>query len=157
MRTLDPCRRQILLVRTLLPPCPRHFLECGSSASAFPVAPLPMSLPQSRPPTPSFRSSPCKPNDGFCGPTTMTELLRESNISSRLAQSFSARFGSLPRVFRAPGRVNLIGEHTDYNDGFVLPAAIDLYTWIAIAPRQDRQLHVFSENLQESAVLDLRD
>ncbi len=87
----------------------------------------------------------------------MTELLSESNIASRLAQSFSVRFGSLPRIFRAPGRVNLIGEHTDYNDGFVLPAAIDLYTWIAIAPRQDHELHVFSENLDESAVIELRD
>jgi galactokinase len=87
----------------------------------------------------------------------MAELLRESNIAIRLAQSFSARFGSVPRIFRAPGRVNLIGEHTDYNDGFVLPAAIDLYAWIAIAPRHDHQLHAFSENLQESAVLDLHD
>ena len=41
------------------------------------------------------------------------------------------------RVYRAPGRVNLIGEHTDYNDGFVMPAAIDLCTWVAIEPRDD--------------------
>ena len=87
----------------------------------------------------------------------MTELLRETNIPSRLAQSFSARFGSTPRIFRAPGRVNLIGEHTDYNDGFVLPAAIDLYTWTAIAPSQDHKLHAFSENLNESSELDLGD
>ncbi len=87
----------------------------------------------------------------------MTELLREINIPSRLAQTFSTRFGSTPRVFRAPGRVNLIGEHTDYNDGFVLPAAIDLYTWTAVAPRRDQKLHAFSENLSESAELDLRD
>jgi len=87
----------------------------------------------------------------------MTELLRETNLASRLAQTFSARYGSAPRIFRAPGRVNLIGEHTDYNDGFVLPAAIDLYTWIAASPRPDQQLHAFSENLNESAELDLRD
>jgi len=60
-------------------------------------------------------------------------------------------------VFRAPGRVNLIGEHTDYNDGFVLPAAINLYTWVAIAPRPDQVLRVFSENLNETAEIDLRE
>src|SRR5215470_3187134 len=73
----------------------------------------------------------------------------------RLAQSFSARFAAAPRIFRAPGRVNLIGEHTDYNDGFVLPAAIDLYTWTAAAPRKDRRLRVYSENLEESSEIDL--
>ena len=73
----------------------------------------------------------------------------------RLAQSFSARFAATPRIFRAPGRVNLIGEHTDYNDGFVLPAAIDLYTWTAAAPRNDRRLRVYSENLEESSEIDL--
>src|ERR1700747_3632827 len=87
----------------------------------------------------------------------MTELLRETNLASRLVQSFSARFGSTPRIFRAPGRVNLIGEHTDYNDGFVLPAAIDLYTWTAIAPRSDRTLRVYSENLAESCEINLSD
>ena len=73
----------------------------------------------------------------------------------RLAQSFSARFASTPRIFRAPGRVNLIGEHTDYNDGFVLPAAIDLYTWTATSLRNDRRLCVYSENLEESSEIDL--
>src|SRR5207302_1003433 len=74
-----------------------------------------------------------------------------------LLRSFSAHFGETvkPRIFRAPGRVNLIGEHTDYNDGFVLPAAIDLYTWTAIAPRADRKLVVFSQNLNEAAEIDL--
>ena len=73
----------------------------------------------------------------------------------RLAQSFSARFASAPRIFRAPGRVNLIGEHTDYNDGFVFPAAIDLYTWAAVSPRNDSRLRVYSENLDESSEIDL--
>ena len=41
-----------------------------------------------------------------------------------VAERFRAKFGTNPRVYRAPGRVNLIGEHTDYNDGFVMPAAI---------------------------------
>ena len=47
----------------------------------------------------------------------------------------------------APGRVNLIGEHTDYNDGYVFPAAIDRYVAVAVARRHDRTLHAFSENL----------
>jgi len=87
----------------------------------------------------------------------MTDQPAPYAIPSRLAHLFSARFSAKPRTFRAPGRVNLIGEHTDYNDGFVLPSAIDLYTWTAIAPRRDHRLHVFSENLGEAAEIDLTD
>src|SRR5260370_2033656 len=86
----------------------------------------------------------------------MPERKHDEIISSRLAKTFFARFAAAPHhIFRAPGRVNLIGEHTDYNDGFVLPAAIALCTWTAIAPRKDHELHVFSENLNETAELDL--
>src|ERR1700688_1403928 len=74
-----------------------------------------------------------------------------------LIQHFKKLFGDHPRIFRAPGRVNLIGEHTDYNDGFVMPAAIDLSVWAAIAPRDDRKLVVHSENFSESAEIDLDD
>jgi len=79
----------------------------------------------------------------------------QADIVKSVSATFSARFGSTPRIFRAPGRVNLIGEHTDYNDGFVLPAAIDLYTWTAIAPRSDRKIVVFSQNFSELAEIDL--
>jgi len=85
----------------------------------------------------------------------MTDQPSPSSIPVRLSRLFSKQFASAPRVFRAAGRVNLIGEHTDYNDGFVLPAAIDLYTWTAVAPRSDHRLQVFSENLDESAEIDL--
>ena len=68
---------------------------------------------------------------------------------------FHSHFQQESRLFRAPGRVNLIGEHTDYNEGFVLPAAIDLYCWTAIAPRRDTTILVHSENFKESAEMDL--
>lgn len=58
----------------------------------------------------------------------------------QLIARFKAEFGTEPKIFRAPGRVNLIGEHTDYNDGFVLPSAIGFYTHVAVAPRTDRKL-----------------
>ena len=60
-----------------------------------------------------------------------------------------------PKVYRAPGRVNLIGEHTDYNDGFVLPAALELATYAAIAPRDDRTLRIHSLLMDETVDFDL--
>ena len=68
----------------------------------------------------------------------------------QLLEDFRARFGSPATLYRAPGRVNLIGEHTDYNDGFVLPAAIEFYCWVAAAPRTDRTLVIHSENFNET-------
>jgi galactokinase len=68
----------------------------------------------------------------------------------QLLDGFRARFGGTASIYRAPGRVNLIGEHTDYNDGFVLPAAIEFYCWAAIAPRHDRKLVIHSEKFNES-------
>ena len=61
------------------------------------------------------------------------------------------------RIFRAPGRVNLIGEHTDYNDGFVLPTAINFSTWVTVTPRDDKRLEILSENFEERVTIDLDD
>src|SRR3982751_2601352 len=72
-----------------------------------------------------------------------------------LRKEFSSIFNEEPRVFRAPGRVNLIGEHTDYNGGFVLPMAIDRETALAIAERADRRIRVHSINLDQTAEFDL--
>ena len=69
---------------------------------------------------------------------------------------FHLLYGASGQVFRAPGRVNLIGEHTDYNDGFVMPAAIEFYTWIAVAPRDDRRLVIHSTNFPDSIEVDLQ-
>jgi galactokinase len=59
---------------------------------------------------------------------------------------FIELYGSQPRVFSAPGRVNLIGEHTDYNDGFVLPMAIDRRSFVAAAARDDKTIRAASTN-----------
>jgi galactokinase len=78
-------------------------------------------------------------------------MTRRSNILER----FRGRFGAEPRVYRAPGRVNLIGEHTDYNDGFAMPAAIEFYCWVAVGPRDDRKLKIYSEEFSTEAEADL--
>src|SRR5215813_2838771 len=81
----------------------------------------------------------------------------ELSLPARLQVSFQQRFGKKCSLVRAPGRVNLIGEHTDYNDGFVMPAAIDASTWVAIAPREDRTLRIYSEQFDEEFAFNLED
>src|SRR5438309_1313726 len=64
------------------------------------------------------------------------------------------RFHAEPDIFAAPGRVNLIGEHTDYAEGFVMPAAIDFATLAGISPRDDGKIIIYSENFKEERVFD---
>ena len=80
------------------------------------------------------------------------------DLSKQLSESFVKHFGDKPSlVVRAPGRVNLIGEHTDYNDGFVLPMAIDRAIWIAARPRMDRFVRIHSLDFEAEAVFSLDD
>jgi galactokinase len=65
-------------------------------------------------------------------------------ITQQLRSEFRARFDGDPRFVRAPGRVNLIGEHTDYNEGFVMPAAIAFDTWVGVAPSHTSEFAVYS-------------
>jgi galactokinase len=72
-----------------------------------------------------------------------------ANILTRFEQIFK----STPQlVVRAPGRINLIGEHTDYNGGFVLPAAIDKAIWFAATQRSDNELHFYAFDLDENFI-----
>ncbi len=78
------------------------------------------------------------------------------DLQPRVTTEFTQRNGSPPStIVRAPGRVNLIGEHTDYNDGFVLPMAIDRAIWIALSPRLDRHVRVHSLDFDDTAEFDL--
>ena len=78
---------------------------------------------------------------------------------ARAVRAFAERFGAPPEfVARAPGRVNLIGEHTDYNDGFVFPFAIDRRTVVTVGVRDDRLLRVastFDESVHEISLDEL--
>ena len=77
--------------------------------------------------------------------------------AKELSTTFQSLCVSEPRIYRAPGRVNLIGEHTDYNEGLVMPAAINFSTWVTVTPRDDRVIAVSSENFQETFKFDLDD
>ena len=74
--------------------------------------------------------------------------------AARLLSLHHSRFHARPRVFGAPGRVNLIGEHTDYAEGFVMPAAIDFATLAGISPRDDGKIVIYSENFHEERTFD---
>jgi galactokinase len=78
-----------------------------------------------------------------------------THTAQEVLDKFEQRFRHKGQLFRAPGRVNLIGEHTDYNDGFVLPAAINYSCWVAASPRHDQMLVVHSENFSDHAEVEL--
>jgi galactokinase len=75
----------------------------------------------------------------------MTAIMTES-----LKKTFSDCYATAPLIVKSPGRVNIIGEHTDYNEGFVLPAAIDKAAYIAMALREDDEIHLTALDLHET-------
>ncbi|MCB8980566.1 MAG: galactokinase [Ardenticatenaceae bacterium] len=80
------------------------------------------------------------------------------SLQEHVTAVFTEKYGTTPSlVVQAPGRVNLIGEHTDYNDGFVLPMAIDRGIWLALRPRDDDQVSVHSLDFGVTAVFHLND
>jgi galactokinase len=93
------------------------------------------------------------------------EAIRKEMLMAGLAtqmekvrDAFVQRFGKPPQIIvRAPGRVNLIGEHTDYNDGFVLPVAIDRQVLVAATPREDRMVHLYALDFEAHASFSLDD
>ena len=100
----------------------------------------------------------------MASPVAEPAILEETSQSNTpgldltdLANRFRTEIGREPHLYRAPGRVNLIGEHTDYNDGFVLPAALELSTWVAAAVRPDRLLGVRSSRGGDVLTFDLDD
>jgi galactokinase len=87
----------------------------------------------------------------------MEQMNDSKDTTSLVAHQFRELYGEPIGVFRAPGRVNLIGEHTDYNDGFVMPAALEFYTYVAAGPRTDRELSVYSIDFDETKCFHLDD
>jgi galactokinase len=78
-----------------------------------------------------------------------------TRLVAGLAEGFGKLYGARPQIYRAPGRVNLIGEHTDYNEGFVMPAAVAFSTYAAVAARQDRKLVIHSQEFAGKFEFDL--
>jgi galactokinase len=85
------------------------------------------------------------------GHSGLKKIMQTRDLTERFRKVFDDR----PRIFRAPGRVNLIGEHTQYKDGFVLPAAVAFSTYVAVAARSDSKLVIRSEEFPGNFDFDL--
>lgn len=80
------------------------------------------------------------------------------DIQEQVVAAFTKRYGEAPTLLvRAPGRVNLIGEHTDYNDGFVMPMAINRAVWLAVRPRDDGRVVIHSLDFDEPIDFNVND
>jgi galactokinase len=83
--------------------------------------------------------------------------MNEKTIAEKAARKFVNLYGNIPVVVKSPGRINIIGEHTDYNEGFVLPASIDKAAYLAISLRNDNEVHLRAEDLNETFSISLND
>jgi len=89
-------------------------------------------------------------------PTRDPASIDRDAVANQVIDAFHRHFGGAPLYLaQAPGRVNLIGDHTDYTEGFVLPMAIDRAVWIALRPRSDQRVVVHSLDFGEQATIDL--
>ncbi|RBQ05446.1 galactokinase [Pedobacter miscanthi] len=77
--------------------------------------------------------------------------------AQQLKNTFKKLYNTEPILVRSPGRINIIGEHTDYNGGFVMPAAIDKAIYVAISKREDDEVHLFSESYQQFDISSIRE
>jgi len=78
-------------------------------------------------------------------------------FAENVAKKFQEKFDQTPQLFYSPGRINLIGEHIDYNNGFVMPGAIDKGIWYAVAPNDSTNIHVYSADMDEELKISLND
>ncbi len=78
-------------------------------------------------------------------------------MKEEIKQIFGRNFQTVPLIVRSPGRINIIGEHTDYNGGFVLPAAIDKAAYIAMSFRDDNEIHLVAHDLNERFSISIQD
>ena len=76
-------------------------------------------------------------------------------MKTKILEKFKALYGDGAVCYASPGRVNLIGEHTDYNMGFVMPGAIDKAIYVAVKPNGGKVSHVYSIDYDEAVELDM--
>lgn len=80
-----------------------------------------------------------------------------SALEKNIREVYTRYFSGEPLIVRSPGRINIIGEHTDYNEGFVLPAAIDKAAYLAIGLRTDEEIHLVAQDLNETFTTNITD
>lgn len=76
--------------------------------------------------------------------------IRVQHMVETVKKTFLERFATEPLIIRSPGRVNIIGEHTDYNEGFVLPGAINKYIYVAVSKRDDNRIELYAGDFEET-------
>ena len=80
-----------------------------------------------------------------------------NQLAEKVKNIFTEKFSSQPQVYFSPGRINLIGEHIDYNDGYVMPAAINKGIYFAVAANQSNRIRFYAVDFQEDFSVDIED